>query len=315
MGRYSSKKRKGTRKQSFKNRKRLKKGGSDGDENKDAPPTTTDATTTDNTDQNAADNAQAVEQQVDNTDQNAAAPTTTDNTDQNAAAPTTTDNTDQNAAAGDAQTGDAQTDANVNATGTEGENKKDDAENAPVEDANETGNEDAGQDWKEGLTQEAVEQAEQKVVDIEQQAKDSGGVLDKKTIDDLVNQLENTEGVPAWAKALARTGGEILKNNPALANKLTSMGLKIIENADVSGATVNTGAPGAPNAGTGAPGTNTGAAAPGGPYTADDAGYKKFLEDVQKDPGEILKKVVYVNDGMPPGQIFLKQNGTWTVPE
>lgn len=307
MGRYSSKKRKGTRKQSFKNRKRVKKGG-DNHENKDAPPATdaaatdappatdaatTDATTTDNTDQNAAaGDAQTAEQQVDNTAENA-------QTGEQQA-----DNTAEN----------AQTDANVNATGTEGENKKDDAENAPVEDANETGNEDAGQDWKEGLTQEAVKQAEQKVVDIEQQANESG-VLNEKTIDDLVSQLENAEGVPGWAKLLARTGGEILAKNPDLANKLASMGLKIIGNADVSMGPGSASAPGAPNAGTGAPGTNTGAAAPEGSYTADDAGYQKFLKDVQANPSEILKKVVYVNDEMPPGQIFLNKNGTWTVPE
>ena len=124
----------------------------------------------------------------------------------------------------------------------------------------------------------------------------------------MVKQLENAKGVPNWAKALARTGGEILKNNPDLANKLTSMGLKIINNADVSMAPGSASAPGAQNTGTGAPGTNTSAAAPGGSYTADDAGYQKFVEAVKTNPG-ILNKVVYVNDQM--SQIFIKKNGNW----
>ena len=310
MGKFSYKKRKGTRKQSFKNRKRVKKGGSN-HENKEAAAAdavnTQEAavatTTTDNTDQKEA----AGNTQVDNTAENAQAGNAQADANVNA---TGTEAGQTGDAAGDAagqteagQTGNAQADANVNATGTEAGQTGDAAGDAAGQtEAGQTGDA-TGQDWKEGLNQEAVEQAEQKVVDIEKQANESGGVLNEKTIDDLVDQLEKAEGVPDWAKALARTGGEILKKNPALADKLTSMGLKIIENADVSGATVNTGAPGAQNTGTGAPGANTGAAAPGGSYTADDAGYQKFVEAVKTNP-ETLKNVVYVNDQMT--QIFLK---------
>jgi len=45
-----------------------------------------------------------------------------------------------------------------------------------------------------------------------------------------------------------------------------------------------------------------------GQYTADDAGYQKFMQDV-KSNSELLKSVVYVNDQM--SQIFLKQGTSW----
>ena len=242
MGRYSSKKRKGTRKQSFKNRKRVKKGG-DNHENKDA----------------------AQEE-----------------------APTT-----------DAPVEDA-------AAGTD----------TPVEDAagdaNEAGNEDVVKDWKEGQSEEDIKQAEEEVSNIEGKA-NAEGELDPDEINKLVNQLAQGEDVPLWAKALAKSGAagtaaKILNANPKLRDALIEKGIEGIKNADVSMAPGSTGAPGAPNAGTGAPGANTGAAAPGGSYTADDAGYQKFVEAVKTNPG-ILNEVVYVNDQM--SQIFIKKNGNW----
>ena len=286
MGRYSSKKRKGTRKQSFKNRKKVKKGGGDGDGKEEA------ATET-----------------VDNTNQDAATTeaTTTDNTDQNAVAPTTTDNTDQNVAAADAQA-----DANVNTTGTETEQTDTtDANEAGQTDtnANEAGNEDAN-------AEKVLE--DQPLTTEDQEALKQADDLDPKEMDALAKQLADdpNANIPLWAKAAIKSGAvgkavDFLNKHPDLKKAIEKRAISAIQNSG-SG---STSAPGAPNAGTGAPGANTGAAAPGGSYTADDAGYQKFLKDVQANPGETLKKVVYVNDGMPPGQIFLKQNGTWTVPE
>ena len=137
--------------------------------------------------------------------------------------------------------------------------------------------------------------------------------MEPEEIDKLAKELAEMPGTPLWAKALAKSGAagtaaKFLNAHPDLKKALIDKGIEGIKNADVSGATVNTGAPGAPNTGTGAPGANTGAAAPGGSYTADDAGYQKFVETVKTDPG-ILNKVVYVNDQM--SQIFIKKNGNW----
>ena len=300
MGRYSSKKRKGTRKQSFKNRKKVKKGG-DNHENKDA-----------------AQEEAAPTDTVDNTNQDAAAPTdTVDNTNQDAAATTTTteaatteaatteagDNTSKDAAE------DPQADANVNTTGTE----QTDTTDANETNANEAGNEDAGPDWKEGQSEEDIKQAEQEVSKIEGKANDKGE-LDADEINNLVNQLAQGEDVPLWAKALAKSGAagtaaKILNANPKLRDALIEKGIKGIKNADVSTmAPGSASVPGAQNTGTGAPGANTGAAAPGGSYTADDAGYQTFVQKVQSDP-EVLKNVVYVNNEM--SQIFLKKPDGW----
>jgi hypothetical protein len=288
MGRYSSKKRKGTRKQSFKNRKKVKKGGGDGDDDgkeeaasaatQEETPTTTETTT----------------EAVDNTNPDAATEAATTETE----TATTGDNINKDEA------GDAQADANVNATGTEGENKKDDAE-----DANEAGNEDAN-------AEKVLE--DQPLTTEDQEALKQADDLDPKEMDDLANQLANdpNANIPLWAKAAIKSGAvgkavDFLNKHPDLKKAIEKRAINAIQNSG-SG---STSTPGAPNAGTGAPGANTGAAAPGGSYTADDAGYQKFLKDVQANPGETLQKVVYVNDGMPPGQIFLKKNGTWTVPE
>jgi len=316
MGRYSSKKRKGTRKQSFKNRKKVKKGGGDGDGKEEA------ATET-----------------VDNTNQDAATTeaTTTDNTDQNAVAPTTTDNTDQNVAAADAQA-----DANVNTTGTE-------TEQTDTTDANEAGQTDTNANEAQTDTTDANEAGQtdtnaneagqtdtnaneagnedanaekvledQPLTTEDQEALKQADDLDPKEMDALAKQLADdpNANIPLWAKAAIKSGAvgkavDFLNKHPDLKKAIEKRAISAIQNSG-SG---STSAPGAPNAGTGAPGANTGAAAPGGSYTADDAGYQKFLKDVQANPGETLQKVVYVNDGMPPGQIFLKQNGTWTVPE
>ena len=300
MGRYSSKKRKGTRKQSFKNRKRVKKGG-DNHEIKDAAGTDTQVAEQQQVDDAAgvaatADAPPATTETGDNTTQVAAT------TDAPPATTETEDNTSKDAAR------DPQADANVNTTGTE----QTDTTDANETNANEAGNEDAGPDWKEGQSEEDIKQAEQEVSKIEGKANDKGE-LDADEINNLVNQLAQGEDVPLWAKALAKSGAagtaaKILNANPKLRDALIEKGIEGIKNADVSGAAVNTGAPGAPNAGTGAPGTNTGAAAPGGSYTADDAGYKTFVQKVQSDPG-VLKNVVYVNDQMT--QIFLKKPDGW----
>jgi len=300
MGRYSSKKRKGTRKQSFKNRKKVKKGG-DNHENKDAAQEEAAPTdTVDNTNQDAA----APTDTVDNTNQDAATTTTTEAATTEAATTEaatteatteTVDNTNQDAA------GDAQADANVNTTGTE----QTDTTDANETNANEAGNEDAGPDWKEGQSEEEIKQAEDKVKEIED--------MKPEEIDKLAKDLAKMPGTPLWAKALAKSGAagsaaKFLNANPALRDALMKKGIDVINNADVSMAPGSASAPGAQNTGTGAPGANTGAAAPGGSYTADDAGYQKFVEAVKTNPG-ILNEVVYVNDQM--SQIFIKKNGNW----
>ena len=259
MGRYSSKKRKGTRKQSFKNRKRVKKGG-DNHEIKDAAPT--DATTTDNTDQNA----QAGQTEAGQTEAG-----------QTEAGQTEAGQTE----AGQTEAG--QTDTN----------------------ANEAGNENAGPDWKEGQSEEEIKQAEDKVKEIED--------MEPEEIDKLAKELAEMPGTPLWAKALAKSGAagtaaKFLNAHPDLKKALIDKGIEGIKNADVSMAPGSASVPGAPNASTGAPGTNTGVAAPGGSYTADDAGYQTFVQKVQSDPG-VLKNVVYVNNEM--SQIFLKKPDGW----
>ena len=137
--------------------------------------------------------------------------------------------------------------------------------------------------------------------------------MDPEEINKLAKELADQPGTPLWAKALAKSGAagtaaKFLNAHPDLKKALIDKGIEGIKNADVSGAAVNTGAPGAQNTGTGAPGANTGAAAPGGSYTADDAGYQTFVQKVQSDPG-VLKNVVYVNDQMT--QIFLKKSDGW----
>ena len=123
-------------------------------------------------------------------------------------------------------------------------------------------------------------------------------------IDQLAKDLAKMPGTPLWAKALAKSGAagtaaKILNAHPDLKKALINKGIEGINNANVSGTTVNAATPG----------TNTGAAAPGGSYTADDAGYQKFVEAIKTNP-ETLKNVVYVNDQMT--QIFLKNPNGWT---
>jgi len=294
MGRYSSKKRKGTRKQSFKNRKKVKKGGGDTDGEDAAAGTEaapTDATTIDTPVENAAGTDTPVEDAAAGTD------TPVENA---AAAPTTTDNTDQNAAAGDAQTGDAQADANVNATRTEGENKKDDAE-----DANEAGNEDAN-------AEKVLE--DQPLTTEDQEALKQADDLDPNEMNALVNQLADdpNANIPLWAKAAIKSGAvgkavDFLNKHPDLRKAIEKRAISEIQNSG-SGSTGAPGAPGAPGAQNTGTGANTGAAAPGGSYTADDAGYQTFVQKVQSDP-EVLKNVVYVNNEM--SQIFLKKPDGW----
>ena len=145
----------------------------------------------------------------------------------------------------------------------------------------------------------------------DQEALKQADDLDPKEMDALANQLANdpNANIPLWAKAAIKSGAvgkavDFLNKHPDLKKAIEKRAISAIQNSG-SG---STSAPGAPNAGTGAPGTNTGAAAPGGSYTADDAGYQKFVEAVKTDPG-ILNKVVYVNDQM--SQIFIKKNGNW----
>ena len=154
MGRYSSKKRKGTRKQSFKNRKRVKKGG-DNHEIKDAAGTDTQVAEQQQVDDAAgvaatADAPPATTETGDNTTQVAAT------TDAPPATTETEDNTSKDAAR------DPQADANVNTTGTE----QTDTTDANETNANEAGNEDAGPDWKEGQSEEDIKQAEDAILHI-----------------------------------------------------------------------------------------------------------------------------------------------------
>ena len=253
MGKFSYKKRKGTRKQSFKNRKRVKKGGDNGNGNGngngDGEEAATETTTTVKTNTEVTVDPKAEEKTGNEAGQTEAG-----------------------------QTGDAQTEAAA---------------------ATDAGNEDAGQDWKDGQSEDAVKQAEQEVSDIEGKANDQGE-LDPEEINNLVNQLAEGKDVPLWAKALAKSGAagtaaKILNKNPALRDALMKKGIDVINNADVSIAPGSASAPGA--------------AAPGGSYTADDAGYQKFVEAIKTNP-ETLKNVVYVNDQMT--QIFLKNPNGWT---
>lgn len=279
MGKFSYKKRKGTRKQSFKNRKRVKKGGDNHQENpvqEEAPTPTTTTTDAVNTADNANQNAAVVDQ---NKAENTQEEVTEVNKNAAAAATTTTENTQEEL-----------TGVDPNAAGQK------EANNAEANDAAE--NEEAQQDWKEGQSAEAVQQAEQEVSDIEKKAENNDGELDPEEINNLVNQLAEGKDVPLWAKALAKSGAagtaaKILNKNPKLRDALMAKGIDVINNADVSMAPGSASAPGAPNAGTGAPGANTSTAAPGGSYTADDAGYQKFIEAVKTNP-ETLKNVVYV---------------------
>ena len=264
MGRYSSKKRKGTRKQSFKNRKKVKKGG-DNHEIKDAA---------------GKDTQVAEQQQVDD-----AAITQTET-----ATTETGDNTNKDAA------GNAHADANVNTTGTE---------QTDTTDANEAGNENAN-------AEKVLE--DQPLTTEDQEALKQADDLDPNDMDALAKQLADdpNANIPLWAKAAIKSGAvgkavDFLNKHPDLRKAIEKRAISEIQNSG-SGSTGAPGAPGAPNADTGAPGANTGAAAPGGSYTADDAGYQTFVQKVQSDP-QVLKNVVYVNDQMT--QIFLKKPDGW----
>ena len=286
MGRYSSKKRKGTRKQSFKNRKKVKKGG-DNHEIKDAA---------------GKDTQVAEQQQVDDaaiTQTETATTETGDNTNKDAAGVAATtetatteigDNTNKDAA------GNAHADANVNTTGTE---------QTDTTDANEAGNENAN-------AEKVLE--DQPLTTEDQEALKQADDLDPNDMDALAKQLADdpNANIPLWAKAAIKSGAvgkavDFLNKHPDLRKAIEKRAISEIQNSG-SGSTGAPGAPGAPNADTGAPGANTGAAAPGGSYTADDAGYQTFVQKVQSDP-QVLKNVVYVNDQMT--QIFLKKPDGW----
>jgi hypothetical protein len=313
MGKFSYKKRKGTRKQSFKNRKRVKKGGTDHENKNEEDQNEAAANTQEAVDQNEAAATVDQNEAAATVDQNEAASATIDNTNQNAAAATTIDNTNQNAAVVDQNKAAENTQEEVTGVDAAGTGQAGDAQTGETDtNANEAGNENPVQDWKEGQSEEDIKQAEEEVSAIEGKA-NAEGELDPEEINNLVNQLAEGKDVPLWAKALAKSGAagtaaKILNKNPALRDALMKKGIDVINNADVSMAPGSASAPGAQNTGTGAPGANTGAAAPGGSYTADDAGYQIFVQKVQSDPG-VLKNVVYVNDQMT--QIFLKKSDGW----
>jgi len=242
MGKFSYKKRKGNRKQSFKNRKRVKRGG----ENKEA----------------AAPEAQEVKAQV------------------TPEAPVTQEVKAQVTPVVETQPGSEAQEAEVTPV----------VETQPGSAAAEV----VEEDWKEGASKEEVQAAETEVTNIEQKA-DSDGTLDPDEVNNLVKQLAEGKDVPLWAKALAKSGAagtaaKILNKNPALRDALMKKGIKMVENANVSGASGASGAAGT------------------GQYTADDAGYQKFMQEVKTNP-EVLKSVVYVNDQM--SHIFLKQGSSW----
>jgi len=251
MGKFSYKKRKGNRKQSFKNRKRVKRGG----ENKEA----------------AAPEAQEVKAQV------------------TPEAPVTQEVKAQVTPVVETQPGSEAQEAEVTPV----------VETQPGSAAAEV----VEEDWKEGASKEEVQAAETEVTNIEQKA-DSDGTLDPDEVNNLVKQLAEGKDVPLWAKALAKSGAagtaaKILNKNPALRDALMKKGIKMVENANVSGAS---------GAGAGAGASGASGAAGTGQYTADDAGYQKFMQEV-KSNSELLKSVVYVNDQM--SQIFLKQGTSW----
>ena len=137
--------------------------------------------------------------------------------------------------------------------------------------------------------------------------------MDPEEINKLAKELADAPGTPLWAKALAKSGAagmaaKFLNAHPELKKALIDKGVKIVENANVSGGPNTTASKSSSVASNTDASKSSSTASNTGSYTADDTGYNKFINEVKSNP-DILKQVVYVNDGI--GQIFVKQGNSW----
>ena len=248
------KKRKNVKKQSFKKRnKKIKGGGPDGDDN----------------------DAQVNKEE------------TTAGTEGDAAGASTTTNEGDAANVKEGATtteGDAAgTEVKEGATTTEGDAASDAATTEVKEGDDATVTDESAEtpvaddSWKEGQSNEEIQQAENKVKEIEE--------MGKEEINNLAEELANAPGTPLWAKALAKSGAagkvaEFLEEHPELKNALIDKGIKMVENANVSGGPKTTAS------------TESSTTPAGNPE--EDAGYKQFLEELKTNPDDTLRKNVYI---------------------
>ena len=246
------KKRKNVKKQSFKKRNKKMKGGGPGDEVKEGA---TDA---------EGSSAPVTEVKDAATDANAT--TTTEGSSAPVVDVKKEETTDANAnevkeGASDANATDA------DAAGAAATTEVKEGATAPV----------ADDSWKDGVSEEEVKAAEEKVKNIEE--------MGEEDINKLAEELANTPGTPLWAKALAKSGvagkaAKFLEEHPELKKALIDKGIKMVENADVSGDPQTTAS---------TDGNTTPAGNP-----EEDAGYKQFLEELKTNPDDTLRKNVYI---------------------
>ena len=252
MVKMTYKKRKNVKKQSFKKRNKKMKGGGPDDvevgteEKKEEPTAGTDATTasTEVKDANA-------------TDANA---TTTEGSSAPIADVKKEETTDANAN----EVKEGASDANAESSS---DPVADDNAETPV----------ADDSWKDGVSEEEVKAAEEKVKNIEE--------MGEEKINNLAKELANAPGTPLWAKALAKSGAagkaaKFLNAHPELKKALIDKGIKMVENANVSGDPQTTASTDGNTTPTGNP--------------EEDAGYKQFLEDLKANPNDTLRKNVYI---------------------
>ena len=127
------------------------------------------------------------------------------------------------------------------------------------------------------MSEEEVKAAEEKVKNIEG--------MGEEEINNLAKELANAPGTPLWAKALAKSGAagkvaKFLKEHPELKKALIDKGIKMVENANVSGDPKTTSS------------TESSTTPAGNPE--EDAGYKQFLEELKTNPDDTLRKNVYI---------------------
>ena len=248
MVKMTYKKRKNVKKQSFKKRNKKMKGGGPNEEN----------TANDATDANASANSTNAAVDANATDANA----TNAAVDANA-----TNVTDANAVG---------TDENASQVKEGATTEVKEGSSAPV--ADESAETPVADDsWKEGVSEEEVKAAEEKVKNIEG--------MGKEEINNLAKELANAPGTPLWAKALAKSGAagkvaEFLEEHPELKKALIDKGIKMVENANVSGGPKTTAS------------TEGNTTQVGNPE--ENAGYKQFLEDLKANPDDTLRKNVYI---------------------
>ena len=251
MVKMTYKKRKNVKKQSFKKRnKKMKGGGPDDEDGTEEKKGETTATT------NEGDAAGA-------------------NANEGDAAGATTNEGD---AAGATEVKEGASDANATEVkeGASDANATDGNVETPVADEN-AETPVADDSWKEGVSEKEVKAAEEKVKNIEE--------MGEEEINKLAEELANTPGTPLWAKALAKSGvagkaAKFLEEHPELQKALIDKGIKMVENANVSGDPQTTAS---------TDGNTTPAGNP-----EEDAGYKQFLEELKTNPDDTLRKNVYI---------------------